>query len=243
MGYLGYERTLKLVKERFYWPQMNDEVKQIVGKICKCIKDKKPVRLPQAPQESITCSAPMKLVGRGFLHLDTCVGGFQYLLVITDHFTRYTQVYPTRKKEAKTSAEKLFNDYILRFGMPGQIVHDQGREFENKLFQQLSKSCNIKRLCLTPYHPQCNGQVERMSRSIILMLKTLESTEKKSWKNHINKLVHAYNCNKNSSTRYASCFLLLGRKPRLPIDLILSQSDDANEDHSHFKFVKDWKTQ
>ena len=88
MGYLGYERTLKLVKERFYWPQMNDEVKQFVGKICKCVKDKKPVRLPQAPQESITCSAPMKLVGRGFLHLDTCVGGFQYSLVITDHFTR-----------------------------------------------------------------------------------------------------------------------------------------------------------
>ena len=159
------------------------------------------------------------------------------------HSSTLYPVHPTRKKEAKTSAEKLFNDYILRFGMPGQIVHDQGREFENKLFQQLSKSCNIKRLCLTPYHPQCNGQVERMSRSIILMLKTLESTEKKSWKNHINKLVHAYNCTKNSSTRYASCFLLLGRKPRLPIDLILSQSDDANEDHSHFKFVKDWKTQ
>ena len=76
---------------------MNDEVKQFVGKICKCVKDKKPVRLPQAPQESITCSAPMELVLRDFLHLDKCVGGFQYLLMITDHFTRYTQVYPTRK--------------------------------------------------------------------------------------------------------------------------------------------------
>ena len=64
-----------------------------------------------------------------FLHLDTCVGGFQYLLVLTDHFTRYTQVYPTRNKEAKSAAEKLFNDYILRFRMPGKIIHDQGGEF------------------------------------------------------------------------------------------------------------------
>ena len=145
MGHLGYERNLELIRERFYWPQMNDEVKHFVGKICKCVKDKRPVRLPQAPQKSITSSAPMELVGLDFLHLDTCVGGFQYLLVITDHFTRYTQVYPTRNKEAKTAADKLFNDYILRFGMPGKIIHDQGREFENKLFHQLSRSCNIKR--------------------------------------------------------------------------------------------------
>ena len=75
------------------------------------------------------------------------------------------------------------------------------------------------------------------------MLKSLESTEKKSWKSHINKLVHAYNCTKNSSTGYAPYFLLFGRKPRLPIDLILSQTDDANENHSHSKFVEDWKTQ
>ena len=53
-----------------------------------------------------------------------------------------------------------------------------------------------------------NGQVERVNQSIISMVKTLESTEKKSLKNHINKLVHAYNCTKNSSTGYAPYFLL-----------------------------------
>ena len=181
-------------------------MKHFVGKICKCVKDKRPVRLSQAPQKSITSSAPMELVGLDFL---PCVGGFQYLLVITDHFIRHTQVYPTRNKEAKTAAEKLFNDYILRFGMPGKIIHDQGRDFENKLFQQFSKSCNIKRLRTMPYHPQCNGQVERMNQSIISMLKTLESTEKKSWKSHINKLAHAYNCTKKSSTGMHHTFFCL----------------------------------
>ena len=126
----------------------------------------------------------MELVRLDFLYLDACVGGFQYLLVITDHFTRYNQVYSTRNKEAKTAAEKLFNDYILEFGMPREIIHYQGREFENKLFQQLSKSLNIKRLRTKPYHPECHGQVERMHQSIISMLKTLESTKKRSSKNH-----------------------------------------------------------
>ena len=153
-------------------------MKHFVGKICKCVQDKRPVRLPQAPQKSITSAAPMELVGLDFL---PCAGGFQYLLVITDHFIRYTQVYPTRNKEAKTAAEKLFNDYILRFGMPGKIIHD----------------------------PQCNGQVERMNQSIISMLETLESTEKKSWKSHINKLAHAYNCTKKSSTGMHHTFFCL----------------------------------
>ena len=158
----------------------------------------------------------MELIGLNFLHLDTCTGGFQYLLVTTDHFTRYTQVYPTRNKETKTATTKLFNDYILRFGTPGKILHDQGREFENKLFTHLSKLCNIKRLRTTPHHPQCNGQVDRMNRSIIETLKTLEETENKSWKDH--------------------------GKSRLPIDLILEPTNKASQ-QTHSKFVDDWRNQ
>ena len=105
---------------------------------------------------------------------------FSILLVITDHFKRYTQVYSIRNKEAKTAATKLFNDCILRFGTPGKTLHDQGREFENKSFTHLPKLCNIERLRITPYHSQCNGQVERMNKSIIAILKTLEETERKS---------------------------------------------------------------
>ena len=95
----------------------------------------------------------MELVGLDFLHLDTCTGGFQYLLVIIfyKHFKRYTHVYRTINKEAKTAATKLFTDYILRFGPPGKILHDQGRESENKLFKHLSKLYNIKDCVTSSY--------------------------------------------------------------------------------------------
>ena len=129
------------------------DVKYFVTRICKCIKDKTPKTLPQAPFKTITSSSPMGLIGLDLLQLHSCTGSSQYLLVITDHFTRYTQVYLTRNKEAKTAATKLFNDYILRFGTPGKILHEQGKEFENKLFTHLSRLCNIKRLRTTPYHP------------------------------------------------------------------------------------------
>ena len=156
----------------------------------------------------IISSAPMKLASFDFLHLGTCEGGFQYLLVITDHFTRYTQVYPTCNKEAKAAADQLFNDYILRFEMPGKSIHDQDQEFESRFFQLQPKLFNIKKRRNTSYHPQWNGQVERMNQPIISMLKALESTEKKTWKNHINKLVHTYNYIKDASTGHAPYFCL-----------------------------------
>ena len=67
----------------------------------------------------------------------------------------------------------LYNDFMLRYGLPGKIPHNQGREFENNLFFQLSKYCVIKRLRTTLYHRQTNGQTERMNQTILAMLKTL----------------------------------------------------------------------
>ena len=171
IGHLRYDWTLEIMKERFIWPKMYVDVKYFIAKICKYIKDKTLNTLPKAALKTITFSSPMELIGLDFLYVDTCAGGLQYVLVTTDHFTRYTQVYHTRNKQAKTVATKLFNDYILRFGTPCKIIMEQGREFENKLFTHLSKLCNVKRLCTTLNYPQCNDQVERMNKSITAMLK------------------------------------------------------------------------
>ena len=92
----------------------------------------------------------MDIVGIYFLKVDKCSGGYEYILVITDHFTKYTQIYATKNKSAGTAASKLHNDFILRFGSPEIILHDQGREFEIELFHYLNKTFGISRLCATP---------------------------------------------------------------------------------------------
>ena len=142
MGHLGYDQTLELIKERFFWPMMYD-IEYFVNKICKCIKDRARNTLLHPPLKTITSTSHMELIGLDLLHLDACTDGFQYLLVITDHITRYTQVCSTRKKEIKITSAKLFDDYILRFGTAGKILPEQGRKFENKSFTHLSKLCNM----------------------------------------------------------------------------------------------------
>lgn len=171
-----------------------------------------------------------------YLHLDRSKGGYEYVLVVTDHFTRFAQAYPTKNKSGRSAAEKIFTEFIPHFGFPKRIHHDQGKEFENKLWHRLQQLSGIQPSRTTPYHPMGNGQCERMNRTIINMLKTLDKTQKANWKDHIKHLMLAYNSTIHKSTRYSPHYLMFGREPRLPVDTLFQTFLPSDTDR-----IRRWK--
>ncbi len=219
-GHLGFERTVQMIRERFHWPRMFQEVKAWCEQCERCCLRKTPTAGVRAPLVSIHSNAPMELVCVDFLTLEKSKGGMENVLIVTDHFSRYAQAYPTKDQKATTVARVLWRNFFCRFGFPLKLHADQGRNFESAVVKELCKCTGITKTHTTPYHPQGNGTTERFNRTLMNMLGTLEPHLKPRWHEHLDAMTHAYNCTRHDSTGYAPYFLMFGRHPKLPVDLV-----------------------
>ena len=119
----------------------------------------------------------------------------------------------------------------------------RGGEFNNKLLDQLHKLTGVRSSCTTPYHPQGDGQAERLNRTMINMLRGLSKEAKRDWKSHLPKLAFAYNSCINKSTGYSPFYLMMGRNSRFPIDEVFEDIEIGPEitRKTHKEFVTEWK--
>ena len=244
MAHVGAEKVFDLAQQRFYWPRMASDIENHIRRKCRCIVTKKPNIPDRAPLVPIKATHPFQMVSLDFLKLDKCQGGYEYVLCVVDHFTRFCQMYATRSKSSQAAAAKMWNEFIPVFGFPEKIHHDQGGEFNSKLWKELHRYSGVAASNTTPYHPMGDGMVERLNRTAQNMLKAIPEREKKRWKDHLPKLAFAYNSTINKSTGYSPFFLMFGRNSRLPVDSLFG-SDTADavpvERKSHSQFVEDWK--
>ncbi len=228
VGHPGRDRTISLIRDRFFWPRMAGDVENWVKSCGRCVRFKTQGS-HRAPLVNIQTTHPLELVCMDFLQLDVAKGGIQYVLVITDHFTRYALAIPTRNMTAKTTADTFMNNFVRHYGLPQRIHSDQGPNFVSKLMKEVCAVTNIARSRTTPYHPMGNGKCERFNRTLIDMLGTLEHPKKSDWAAHIGPLVHAYNATRHDTTGQTPFFLMFGREPRLPVDLAFGLDRDEQQ--------------
>ena len=230
VGHQGILRTLSLLRERFYWPGMQEEATQYVMHCSRCLRRKTPPQV--APLQPILVTQPLELVHMDYLSLEPSKGNIENVLVITDHFTRYALAYPSKTQTAQATARILWDNFICHYGFPERFISDQGRNFESDLIKELCKIAGVKKVHTTPYHPQGNGQCERFNSTLCNMLGTLSEEEKSDWKSHLGCMTHAYNCTKHASTTYSPYYLMFGRHPRLPIDIEFGLNKPNSSDNS-----------
>ena len=223
------------MRSRFCWPGFELDVQNKVRNCIKCIR-RKTFPSPSAELVNIQSTQPMELVCFDFLSLERSKGGYENILVITDHFTRYAQAFPTRNQLATTTAKVLFENFVVHYGFPARILSDQGRNYESSVIKELCKLAGVDKSRTTPYHPMGNGMVERFNQTLLNMLGTLEDHQKSDWKSYIAPLVHSYNATRHDITGFSPFFLMFGRHPRLAVDayLGLTSEEPSISDREHY---------
>lgn len=240
MGHLGMERTVELVRSRFYWPRMASDVERKVKMCERCVRRKAPPD-KAAPLVSIQTTRPLELVCMDFLSLEPDSKNTKDILVITDHFTKYAVAIPTRDQKASTVARCLWEHFLVHYGFPERLHSDQGRDFESHTIRELCSLLGIRKVRTSPYHPRGNP-VERYNRTLLSMLGTLKDREKTHWRDFVKPLTHAYNCTKNDVTGFSPYELMFGRQPRLPVDIAFGLPVTNKQTLSHSHYVKTLKS-
>ena len=220
-GQLGVGKTLERVRERFYWYGQRHDVKDWCQQCKKCSRRKSPQQPERAPLVSGCPGHSFERIALDIMGpLPITESGPKYILVVGDQFTKWTELFPLPNQEAKTVAEKLVDEVISRFGAPERINTDQGRNFEAHLFKEMYNLCNIEKTRTTLYHPQSDGMVEGMNRTIQDMLAKYVAEHQRDWDVHLPIVMMVYRSNVHSSTQYTPHYLLFGHEVRLPLDVM-----------------------
>ena len=221
-GHLGVSKTLEKVRRRFYWHGMREDVENHIRKCGPCAEVNDLSRLPRAPLINIKSGHPLQRVAIDIVGPTPKSSlGHEWLLVVSDHFTKFAQAFPMRNTSAVTLAQKVMDEYICRFGCFESLHSDQGANVDGAVFKGLCNLTDAAKTRTTPYHPQGDGQVERLNKSLVKILCKLISDHRRDWADFVPKAVLAYNTSVHESTRFTPYRHMFGREAILPLDAVL----------------------
>ena len=218
-GHLGIHKTVQLIKRSYWWPQMREHIKKFVRSCHSCQRNKtdtqgvagllKPLQIPYSPWTSIS----MDLI----TDLPQTKIGHTAILVVVDRLTKMAHFMPCSTTVTAPQVAQLFLDFIVKLhGIPKEIISDRDPRFTSHFWQELCIYLGTKQNLSTPYHPQTDGQTERMNRILEEMLRHFVAANQLDWDQHLSTCEFAINNAPQESTGFSPFYLNYGYNPLTP---------------------------
>jgi transposase InsO family protein len=233
-GHSGFPVTLARIKRHFAWPKMRATIKEYVQG-CGVCQQAKPDRskYPGLLQPLETPDAAWDVVTLDFVEGLPISSKFDCILVVVDKLTRYAHFIPLSHPYTAQTVAKEYMDKVFKLhGMPLALVSDRDKVFTSQFWQHLFKASGTQLRMSTAYHPQTDGQTERVNQCMETYLRCFTHACPRQWSRWLALAEYWYNTSCHSSLGKSPFAVLYGREPR--------QLDLSDLDVEPVTDVQDW---
>ena len=234
-GHLGVEKVMASLIEKYWWPHMHQDIIDYVKSCDRCQRAKRDFNPNKPPLTK------MPQVGRfDRWHIDVLgpltktAEGFEYILVIVDAFTRWTEAFPLKTQSAKEIATVLYNEVVARYGSPRVLLSDRGQAFMSKLIKAMCEIFQITQHHTSSYHPNTNGTVERQNSTIAQTLRMYCDNKQTNWPSLLPSIMMAFRRAPSAATGYSPFYMMFGKEMKIPFDIALEPKDSLPQETADY---------
>jgi len=208
---------VELVTRNFWWPGITKEVKRYVKGYNACQYNKNCTEQPAGKlMPNSILEKPWTHISADFITKLPLAQGYDSILVVVDRLTKMVYFIPTTEKTSAEGLARLFRDNVWKLhGLPESIILDRGPQFVAGLIKELNKMLGIKSKLSTAFHPQTNGQTERVNQELEQYLRMFIDHRQEQWPEWLRTAKFAYNNKVHSSTKMLPFKANYGQDPRM----------------------------
>ena len=217
----GQWKTTELVTRNFWWLGISREVKQYMEGCDMCQRNK---NCMQAPTGKLMLNSipekPWSHISADFITKLPLAQGYDSILVVVDRLTKMAHFIPTTEKTTAGGLARLFRDNVWKLhGLPESIILDRGLQFTAEMMRELNTMLGINSKLSMAFHPQTDGQTERMNQELEQYLQMFIDHHQEQWPEWLGTTEFAYNNKVQTSTKVLPFVANSGQDPHMGFEL------------------------
>jgi len=232
-GHFGHAKTFELISRDYYWPRMRKYIREYILSCDVCNRNKTPKHKPAGSLHPLPIpDTPWSSVSFDFIVELPMSSGHNAIFVVVDRFTKMAHFIPTTTNITAEGTADLYMQHIFRIhGFPKDIVSDRGTQFTSKFWSRLMELCDVKQNLSTAYHPQSDGQTERVNQVLEQYIRIYCNYQQDDWHRLLTLAEFTYNNAKHTSTTLSPFYANYGYHPRFQLKIVSDKKTPSAESY------------